>query len=60
MSVGGISSISTLYQTPVTPQAQATDEQTESAALRSREAATGKDAAVPVKSSSSNAVDIKA
>ena len=45
------------YQVPVTPQAKSDDERTESTTVRAKEAETGKDSAVAVKS---NSVDIKA
>lgn len=59
MSIGSISS-STTYQVPVTAQAKADDERTESAAVKAREAATGKDVAAPVQSKSNSTVDIRA
>ncbi len=49
MSVSSVSSAVPQYQVPATPKAKLDDERTESAALKQREAATGKDAAVPTK-----------
>jgi hypothetical protein len=46
------------YQVPATPKAKQDDERTESVATKAKEAATGKDAAVQVQTSSS--VNIKA
>jgi hypothetical protein len=42
-----VSSAIPQYQVPSTPKAKLDDERTESVAIRQREAATGKDAAVP-------------
>ena len=58
MSVSHVSSSVPQYQVPVTPTAKQDDERTESAATKAKEAATGKDAAVQVPTSSS--VNIKA
>jgi hypothetical protein len=57
MSVSSIHSTVPQYQVPQTPKAQADDERTESASVKAKEATTGKDAAVQVKTS---AVDVKA
>ena len=54
MSVSPVSSALQQYQVPATPKAKLDDERTESAALKEREVATGKDAAVPAKSSGVN------
>lgn len=45
MSVSTVST--TVLQVPLTPQARISDEQSESAVTKSREARTGKDVAVP-------------
>jgi hypothetical protein len=58
MSVSSVGSTQPQYQVPTTPQAKVDDERTESQAARNREAETGKDAAVPVKSQ--NVIDVKA
>ena len=57
MSVSSVSSVAQ-YQVPTTPKAKQDDERTESMAVKAKEAATGKDAAVPVKKSAH--LDIKA
>lgn len=60
--MSGVSSVVSApvqYQVPTTGQAKLDDERTESAAVKATEAATGKDAAVPAKSST-NQVDVKA
>ena len=59
MSVSSIGGSIPQYQVPTTPQAKTDDERTESAAVKLQEAATGKDAAVPVQSKKSE-VDVKA
>lgn len=48
-SLSSVGSSQTRYQVPVTTTAKATDERTESAAVKAKEQATGKDAAVPTK-----------
>ena len=57
MSISAAGSAVPQYQVPMTPQAKVQDEQTESVAVRNKEAETVKDAAVPV---STNKVDVKA
>jgi len=57
MSISGVSSVPT-YQVPNTAQAKTDDERTESTAVKQKEAETGKDSAVQVKTS--RAVDVKA
>jgi hypothetical protein len=57
MSISAVSGAVSQYQVPQTPSAKTNDEQTESMAVKAKEAQTGKDSAVPVKKS---AVDIKA
>ena len=47
MSVSHVSNALPQYQVPATPKAKLADERSESAAVREKEAATGKDAAVP-------------
>lgn len=58
MTISTVSSAVPQHQVPATPKARQGDEHTESAAIKAREAETGKDAAVPVSNSSS--VNIKA
>jgi len=57
MSISAVSGAIPPYQTPQTPQAKTDDERTESMAVKTKEAQTGKDSPVQVKKS---AVDIKA
>jgi hypothetical protein len=57
MTISAVSSSVPQYQVPQTPTAKTNDEQTESMAVKAKEAQTGKDSAIPVKKS---AVDIKA
>ena len=57
MSVAAVSTSIPQYQVPQTAKAQADDERTESASVKAKEAATGKDSAVPVQT---RAVDVKA
>lgn len=59
MSISSISSVTT-YQVPVTAQAKADDERTESASVKAREASSGKDIAAPVQAQSNKTVDIRA
>ena len=56
MSISAVSGAIPPYQAPQTPQAKTDDERTESMAVKTKEAQTGKDAPVQVKKS---AVDIK-
>lgn len=53
-----IGAAATRYQVPVTQQAKASDERTESAAVKATEQTTGKESAVAVKSS--NKVNVTA
>ena len=58
MSVSSIAASVPQYQVPTTPQAKTDDERTESIAVKNREAATGKESAVPVQNKAA-AVDMK-
>jgi hypothetical protein len=58
MNVSSVSHAMPQYQVPATPKAKQDDERTESVAIKEKEAATGKDVAVPVQNSPS--IDIKA
>jgi hypothetical protein len=57
MNVAAFSSAAMTPRVPLTAQAKATDERTESTATRVREADTGKEAAAPTQSA--NKVDMK-
>jgi hypothetical protein len=47
MTIPSIGALVPQYRVPTTPQAKTDDERTESIAIKNREAATGKDSAVP-------------
>jgi hypothetical protein len=57
--VSSVGSAAVQYKVPVTPQAKVDDERTESAAVKAKESATGKDVAVPAKTSAT-LVDVRA
>ena len=57
MSIAAVSGVIPVYQVPQTAQAKTDDERTESMAVKTKEAETGKDSPVPAKKS---AVDVKA